>query len=250
MATTHTHHIFSTSLHRKSCHCQSRLCNSRRSYNPLRVIFLKKQLVLASQSKRRRDLLKEHGFCFVVQKSRVKEIFKKNLSPRQNALLLSQQKATDVAKRKNGVILAADTIVVLKNHVLGKPKNKKDASKMLKMLSNSTHTVITAFTILDTETGKKISKAVSTQVTFKKLINTQIEDYILKEKPYDKAGGYAAQEGANSFIQKIKGSFSNVVGLPMEETIKALKKFGICSSLYHLDDSLVFMRERVKYTRL
>lgn len=186
-----------------------------------------KKLILASQSPRRKELLLEHGFQFEVIPSHAPETLDPKLTPDQNALSIAKKKALEVAKKSEGVILAADTLVKIKNKILGKPKNKAHAREMLEELSGETHEVITAFVIYDSQIQKEISKIVSTKVTFKKLPPQFIEQYLTTHNPIDKAGAYAIQENGDAFIEKIEGSFSNVVGLPIEEIKAALQKFGI-----------------------
>ena len=186
-----------------------------------------KKLILASQSPRRKELLLEHGFQFEIIPSHTAETLDPKLTPAQNALLIAKQKALEVAQKKEGIILAADTIVEIKNKILGKPKDKIHARKMLEELSGQSHKVITAFVIHDSQTKKEISKIVSTKVTLKKLSSQFIEHYLTTHNPIDKAGGYAIQEDGDQFVEKIEGSLTNVVGLPIEEIKDTLQKFGI-----------------------
>ena|SRR3989338_9228120 len=186
-----------------------------------------KKLILASQSPRRKELLLEHGFQFEVVPSHAPETLDPKLTAAQNALLIAKKKALKIAKKREGVILAADTIVKLKDKILGKPKDKAHAREMLETLSGKMHDVITAFVVCDSQTKKEISKIVSTKVTFKKLSPQFIEQYLLAHNPVDKAGAYAIQEKGDQFIEKIEGSFTNVVGLPIEEIKTALQEFGI-----------------------
>ncbi|MBI3017774.1 MAG: septum formation protein Maf [Deltaproteobacteria bacterium] len=186
-----------------------------------------KKLILASQSPRRRELLLEHGFQFEIIPSHTSETLDPKLTPDQNALVIAKQKALEVAQKREGVILAADTIVKIKNKTLGKPKDKMHAREMLEELSGQSHEVITAFVIHDSQTKKEISKIVSTKVTLKKLSPQFIEHYLTTHNPIDKAGAYAIQEDGDQFVEKIEGSLTNVVGLPIEEIKGALQKFGI-----------------------
>ncbi len=186
-----------------------------------------KKLILASQSPRRRELLLKHGFYFEVIPSHTPETLDPKLTAAQNALAIARQKALDVAKKREGIILAADTIVSVKNKILGKPKDKAHAKHMLEELSGEVHEVITAFVVYDSETQKEISKIVTTKVSFKKLPPQFIEKYLATHNPLDKAGGYAIQENGDTFIEKIEGSMTNVVGLPIEEVKKSLQYFGI-----------------------
>ena len=183
-----------------------------------------KRFILASKSPRRKELLEKEGYYFDIMESHIEEQFQSNLSPAQNALNIARQKALDVAKKTDGVILAADTVVSIQSQLIGKPKDHRHAKKMLQMLSGQTHTVITAFVIYDTVSQKEISDTVATKVTMKKLTEKQIDDYLKLEESLDKAGAYAVQEKGDRFIAKIEGSYTNVVGLPIKEVKAALKK--------------------------
>ena len=189
-----------------------------------------KKLILASSSPRRKELLEEAGFLFVVHPSSIKEILNPSLSARDNALKLANEKALNVTTKVQGVVLAADTIVVLNKEIIGKPRDEEDAIHILTKLSKKIHEVITAFTVYDTKMKKGTSKAVSTHVKFKKISEQQIKDYVKQFKPFDKAGAYAIQESEGSFIEKIEGSFTNVMGLPVDEVVEILTEYGIHSS--------------------
>lgn len=188
------------------------------------------KIVLASVSPRRKILLKNFGFKFIQIKPNVDErkILNelKNKNPYKIAGILAFEKAKSVSdKIKNGIILGADTIVVLKNEIIGKPDTKKHAISILKKLSNSTHRVITAVALIDAVTFKTIIFTDTSFVSFKKLSLKDIKDYIDKNNVLDKAGAYAIQEGADPFIKEIKGSYYNVVGLPIEKLKKVLRIF-------------------------
>jgi septum formation protein len=152
------------------------------------------------------------------------------LTPSENALKLAKEKGYDVSKKESGILLSADTLVVCQEKILGKPKDKQHAQEMLEALSGKTHEVITGFLILDTHSKKEYSEAVVTKVTFKILKKQDIEHYLETNEPFDKAGGYGVQEKKDLFVEQIEGSYSNVVGLPMDEVCRELKKFGITSS--------------------
>lgn len=187
-----------------------------------------KQIILASASPRRKELLKKIGLKFTVDVSRYKESSTLKLSPKKLAEFLSLQKAKEVAKRhKNAIIIAADTLVVLGNEILGKPHTKKVAKKMLMKLNGKSHLVITGFTIIDCDTNKTITKSVETKVYFRQLTLKEIDNYVKTKEPLDKAGGYGIQEKAASFVEKIDGDFFNVVGLPLNALTYELKKFGV-----------------------
>lgn len=188
---------------------------------------LQRKIILASNSPRRKELLKQMGLKFKIQVSKVDEK-NNNSSPVNYVKKLSLKKTKAVAKnKKEEIIIGADTIVVLKNEIIGKPRNLKDAVIILKKLSNKTHLVITGFTILDTKTNKFISKTVKTKVTFKKLTDEEIKAYVNSCKVLDKAGAYAIQDKAGIFIKEVKGDYFNIVGLPIFSLYQELKKFGI-----------------------
>jgi len=205
-----------------------------------------KKLILASQSPRRRELLEKAGYAFDTIPSHADETMDPKLSHRENVCLIARRKALDVARHHRGIILAADTVVLLDKEVFGKPKDQAHAIEMLHRFSGTTHEVVTAFILYDTDTPqvgtpqlgapqvgaprvgaqREISKTVSTFVTFRILSPEEIESYVVKHRPYDKAGGYAIQEEADAFVEKIEGSYSNVVGLPMDEISAALRVMG------------------------
>ncbi|MBE0426715.1 MAG: septum formation protein Maf [Nitrospirae bacterium] len=123
--------------------------------------------------------------------------------------------------------ISADTFIVFKNRLLGKPHTDKEAEKMLNMLNGKAHSVITDFTIMDTASKKILSRSVETKVYFKKLGRKEINAYVRSKEPLDKAGAYAIQGLGSVFIERIDGDFLNVVGLPLLALAESLKKFGI-----------------------
>lgn len=150
------------------------------------------------------------------------------MKPRDLARFLSFKKAEAIATmHKNAVIIAADTFIVFQDRLLGKPHTEKEAKKMLAMLNGRTHSVITGFTVLDSDSAKKVSRSVETKVYFKKLTIKEINAYVRTGEPLDKAGAYAIQGLGSAFIKKIEGDFLNVVGLPLSALCRTLKKFGI-----------------------
>ena len=170
--------------------------------------------ILASQSPRRNELLSQIIREFKVIPSNINENIKVN-TPEELPLMLSKLKAEEIFKtHQDDTIIAADTIVVLDKKILGKPKNEKEAYKMLTSLSNKKHEVITGYTILSKE--KCISRAIKTEVYFNKLNEQTIKEYIKTGSPFDKAGGYGIQDKEFNLVKKIKGSLSNVIGLPLE----------------------------------
>ncbi len=189
------------------------------------------KLILASGSPRRLELLSQFGFPIEVVKSTVDEIVDEKLSAEEVAVDLALQKGREVSGKlgTENPVLSADTIVVMEDSILGKPKDKIDAVKMMHLLSGRTHRVITGVSIFFND--KVDSFFVSTDVTFKHLSEKEIEDYTNSDEPYDKAGAYAIQ-GLGSFMVKfICGSHSNVIGLPVAEVIRHLQKIGFLEGI-------------------
>lgn len=176
----------------------------------------KYRVVLASASPRRKQLLKEMGVDFEVLPKHVEEIIPEGLTPKEVAEYLSQLKAKAFYEKEiegNTLIITADTIVALGDEILGKPVDKDDAFRILKSLSGKPHEVITGVTIRSV--SKQLTFSVSTKVLFKDLSSEEIEHYIENYKPYDKAGAYGIQEWIGHVaIEKIEGSYFNVMGLP------------------------------------
>lgn len=187
-----------------------------------------KQIILASSSPRRKKLLEQLGLTIKVVPSNIDEKLNPRLKPKSQAETLSLEKAKAVSgKYKDAIVLAADTIVYIGEEILGKPANADDAKRMLRKLSGKQHSVITGFTIISTADRKIITDSVETKVTFRKLTESEIKNYVKKENTLDKAGAYGAQGFGSLIIEKIDGDFFNVVGLPVSKIIPLLKKFGI-----------------------
>jgi septum formation protein len=187
-----------------------------------------KTIILASASPRRKEILEKTGLKFRVDESDYEEKIVPGLKPHELAVLFSCKKARAVARRyRDALIIAADTIVVLKGKLFGKPRDAEDASKMLKALSGKSHYVITGFTIIDTGIKKELSRSIETKVFFKRLSAVEIEAYIRSGEPLDKAGAYGIQGLGAVIVKKIEGDFFNVVGLPLNAVVGSLKKFGI-----------------------
>ncbi len=190
-----------------------------------------KRIILASSSPRRKlllnALLKNFGLKFAVIPANIVEIIPKKV---ENygvfATNLAEIKVLDVAKRNNGIIIGADTIVVINNNILGKPENKVDAAKMLSMLSGKIHKVYTGLVILDSKSGSTYKTFEVTSVKFRKISLKEIEFYVKGGSPMDKAGAYGIQDDLGStFVEKISGDYFNVVGLPVLKTYIGLIKF-------------------------
>jgi septum formation protein len=187
-----------------------------------------KKIILASQSPRRRDLLKQIGLEFEIDPSNYEEDMSLEMEPNKLAEHLSLGKAEDVAQRhKDSIIISADTIVAVDNEVFGKPKTPEKAKYMLQKLSGRAHSVITGFTVIDTQTNKQISKSVETKVYFKNIPQEEMDAYIASGEPLDKGGGYAIQGLAALFVEKIDGDYFNIVGLPILVLTTELKNFGV-----------------------
>jgi septum formation protein len=190
-----------------------------------------KRIILASRSPRRKALLQGLGLTFDICPAEVDERVKEGESPKAHTLRLASEKAEKAAlARGEGLIIGADTVVVIDRTILGKPENLKEAKKMLKRLSGRTHTVVTAFCVLDTLSGEKITKAVESRVRIKEMTDKEIDDYLETGEPFDKAGAYAIQGIGKFMVESVKGSYTNVVGLPTEVLEEVLKEFNVTVS--------------------
>ena len=184
--------------------------------------------VLASSSPRRAALLSNAGFEFEIAAPRIAERFDAAVTLRELTLWNALRKGMSVAQtRPDAVVLAADTLVALENETIGKPADLKEAARMLRHLSGRTHEVCSAVLIYHQTSGRSAVFHDISRVRFHRLNRAMIDKYVAKVDPLDKAGAYAAQGSGAEIIAKIEGSFTNVVGLPMEKTIDALAKFGI-----------------------
>lgn len=187
-----------------------------------------RKIILASASPRRKEILKKTGLAFEVDPTDYEEDMQNGVPPRKLARFLSAAKARAAAvKYRNAIIIAADTIIACKGKIMGKPHTPAEALRMLRTLNGRSHLVITGFTVIDTATGKQISRSVSTQVYFKKLSLKELVAYVGTGEPLDKAGAYAIQELGAVMVKKIEGDFFNVVGLPLSALTDSLKQFGI-----------------------
>jgi septum formation protein len=181
-------------------------------------------VVLASSSPRRRRFLEELGIPFKVVLPRTDESPEEGESPLHFARRAAAEKAREVARRagKNAMVVAADTIVVLGRRILGKPRNSADARRMLRALSGRRHEVMTGVCVIN---GAKRRSFVSrTAVEFKKLTKQEIEFYVASGEPMDKAGAYAIQGLGSFMVRAIRGSYTNVVGLPVAELLVVLDR--------------------------
>lgn len=180
-------------------------------------------LVLASSSPRRRQLLEEAGLSFHVVVPDVDEAVLPNETPEAFAVRLATDKARAVADKMEVTVpvLAADTIVVLDHQILGKPNDASEAVAMLRSLSGKTHQVITAFCVLTAD--EIVQRVVRTGVAFRQLSDAEIIHYVQTGEPMDKAGAYGIQGGAAGMVESINGSYTNVVGLPVAEVLECLR---------------------------
>ena len=190
------------------------------------MIQLPAQFYLASKSPRRKKLLEQINISF---KSFSVDLYEEILDgekPIQTVKRLSTHKMKLAEKKiTNGIILTADTIVVLKGQIIGKPKSKSDAKKILTLLSGKTHFVYTGYSILNQKNSKRVLDYEKTSVTFHKLSNKMIMDYIETGSPMDKAGAYGIQDDFGAvFVKKINGCYYNVVGLPISKVYNSILK--------------------------
>jgi len=191
-------------------------------------MYERKNIVLASASPWRKEILASTGLPFRVDVSDSEEELDTGSSPRALARRLSHRKAASVASRHtNALIIAADTFIVFRGRIFGKPHTAAEAGRMLKILNGKKHSVITGFTILDTVTRKRLTRSVETKVYFRQMAAGEIDAYIRSKEPLDKAGAYAIQGLGAAFIRKIEGDYYNVVGLPLSALVDELRKFGI-----------------------
>jgi len=184
--------------------------------------------ILASASPRRRELLRSVGLKFKVIPAYVNESWLEGESPTKHVRRLAQDKAQAIARQHPpALVLGADTIVVIDGLILGKPKSKAQAREMLGKLSGREHKVYTGFTLAYDQSKCCRTKVVQSTVQFKTISAEEREWYISGAEPYDKAGGYAVQGKGAYFIKSIRGSYTNVIGLPLCEVLEELKK--ICA---------------------
>lgn len=187
-----------------------------------------RKLILASKSKARQKLLKDIGLKFIVSRSDVKEkrIIRTNCGDLVVANAIS--KAKDVSKRFNsGVVIAADTVVLVGKKIIGKPKSIKDAFRTLKLLSQKPQWVYSGIAVIDIDSGKTYTSHDKTKVYMYHLTDEEIRNYFRRVSPLDKAGSFDIQGFGSVFIDRIEGCYYNVVGLPMAKLAKILKKTGM-----------------------
>ncbi len=184
------------------------------------------RLVLASKSPRRRLLLQQLGIPFEIVDSAVSEKPDAQLDPAMVAQSLAERKARTPIITGGGVVIGADTLILLNGSILGKPTDEEDARRMLARLRGSSHHVITGLALIDSTTGKAELASVSTLVRMRSYSDSEIANYIASGEPMDKAGAYAIQEMGGAFVEGIQGCYNNVVGLPLCEISRQLTRFG------------------------
>lgn len=181
-------------------------------------------IILASNSPRRREILENTKVRFSIKGSKIDEVINSNESPKETVMRLAYEKALDIAKdNKDALVISADTIVVINDTILGKPKDEKEAYDMIKLLSGKTHYVITGFALINLSLEKKVIDYEISKVTFKELSNKCIKDYIQTKESLDKAGAYGIQGYGALLVKNIEGDYFNIVGLPISKMSDCLK---------------------------
>lgn len=181
-------------------------------------------IILASASPRRKIILSQIDLNFTIEPSKINENSSIELLPKAFCQHWAREKANDVAKgHSDKLIIGADTIVIIDDKILGKPKSYNESFAMLKSLSGKTHQVLTGVSLIHIDLGIDFTFNDSTDVSFCYLTNEEIEKYIDKYKPYDKAGSYGIQDGFSVYVEKINGCFYNVMGFPISRFHKFYK---------------------------
>ncbi len=190
--------------------------------------FITKPLILASASPRRARLLSLVGLEFETRPSHLDEEKFAVPEPEKHVLQLSRLKAEQIAETiENGIVLGADTVVVLDDVILEKPVDEKDARRILKLLGGRFHQVYTGFTLVDQPSARSVSDFDMTWVHFRELSEREIDDYVASGSPMDKAGAYGIQDSSAIFVDRIEGCFYNVVGFPLAKFYETLEQFTI-----------------------
>jgi septum formation protein len=190
--------------------------------------ILMNKLILASGSPRRRRILEQAGLRFRVEQSPYEEGALEESAPEGLAIRHSALKAEAVSLlHPDAVVLAADTIVVLDDEIMGKPENEAHARRMLASLSGREHRVITGFTVAHESAGRLVSRAEVSLVRFRTLTENEIAEYVSTGEPLDKAGSYGIQGEGGALVESVDGDYLNVVGLPLDEVLQVLEGFGI-----------------------
>ena len=185
------------------------------------------RLVLASASPRRRELLKSIAPQFEVVPSEIEETLEDGPAPVAVARLALRKARAVAARVREAVVLAADMVVILDGAALGKPADAREARAMLRRLRGREHEVITGVAVLDSRTGREASTSVVSRVRMAAYSDATLEAYVATGAPLDKAGAYAIQDLGGALVERLAGSYTNVVGLPVEETRWLLAEFGV-----------------------
>lgn len=194
--------------------------------NDIEQKLFSQKLILASQSPRRAQLLHLVGFDFEVIPSRFDEDSVRVEDPVEHVRLLSQAKAQQVAAQvERGIVIGADTVVVLNGEILGKPRDEEEARTMLRRLAGRSHQVYTGFALVDRPSNRIITDYEMTTVHFRPLADWEIERYVRTQSPLDKAGAYGIQDQSAVFADRIEGCFYNVVGFPLTRFYTAMMRF-------------------------
>ena len=188
---------------------------------------MRKKVILASSSPRRREICESYGLKAQVIKPKIKEKVNFKEGPYEFVMGLSFQKAYSIAKnlKSSELVMASDTIVYFNGEKIGKPKDEEEAFKTLKKLSGKTHKVISGLAIIEAGSNLKIVDYVETLVKFKELSNEKIDAYIKTKEALDKAGSYGIQGYGQLLVEEIKGSYLNVVGFPIERVSDILEEY-------------------------
>jgi septum formation protein len=185
------------------------------------------KIILASSSPRRRELLGALGLSFTIDVPDVDERLLPGEDPRTHVLRLAAEKARKVAGRHGGgLVIAADTVVVLDDRIIGKPEDEAEARRILERLAGKTHRVYTGVAVADAAGGSVESKVACSRVTMSAMGKGEIAGYVATGEPLDKAGAYAVQGLGGRFVSRVSGSLSNVIGLPLEELAELLEEAG------------------------
>jgi len=187
------------------------------------------QIILASGSPRRKEMLENLGIEITIIPSRADETELPGETPEEHVIRLSIDKAKEVSERQDVAgrwFIGSDTIVLQDGMILGKPANPAEATEMLRALSGKSHRVLSGYAIIDREKKEIVADVVSTEVRFRKLTETEIAGYIATGEPMDKAGSYAIQGMGGVFVESINGSYNNVVGMPLCQVVQVLERMG------------------------
>jgi nucleoside triphosphate pyrophosphatase len=191
------------------------------------------QLILASASPRRRELLSRLGLPFEVRPSGIDEVLTREVDAPALATALARAKARDIADQVRAagdgpvLILGADTLVVLDGRPLGKPGSRDEARAMLRALRARSHEVVTAVALIEAPGGREVTETVTSRVLMRPYGDPEIDAYVATGEPDDKAGAYAVQGVGGQLVARVEGCFENVVGLPLETTARLLRMFGL-----------------------